>query len=195
MKLSAPVSPAALAPGEGVAGPLRLLLAAAGPAGPVEVVLRQAGPRLAQQLDLSLRWIDSVQDPNAALTELATGDGIGADRFAPGWLACLPVDPGLPLEAGGSWAEALGAWRQPTLLLLSSEQMATGLPAALAALALQWRVPLLGLIQWGGAWDAAARRRDGLAWLGWLEAGATPADEDQNLSGLVRRRWHHLELA
>lgn len=195
MKLSVAAPAGAVSPVVGAAGPLRLTVAAAGPAVAVEPLLRQAGPRLAQLLGLPLRRIDSAQDPNAALTELAAGDGLGGERIAPGWLACLPLDPGLPLVDGGSWVEALGAWRQPTLLLLSSEQMDTGLPAALTALVQRWRVPLLGLVQWGGAWDAAARRRDGLAWLGWLEASDIPAEEDGSLYELILRRWHQLDLS
>ncbi|MEB3276276.1 MAG: hypothetical protein VKM92_04840 [Cyanobacteriota bacterium] len=116
-------------------------------------------------------------------------------------LAVLPLDPGLPLGAGqGHWAAQLGAARQPCLLLLSAEQAASGVPAAATALLLQWRVPLLGVAQWGGQWDAVARRHDGLPWLGWLDDGAgvdaqpvaEPADGTEALVLSTRLRWRQL---
>jgi hypothetical protein len=33
-----------------------------------------------------------------------------------------------------------------------------------------WQVPLVGLVQWGEPWASAERRRDGLPWLGALQA-------------------------
>jgi hypothetical protein len=89
----------------------------------------------------------------------------------------LPLDPGLVLQGFGHWAEALGAWRQPVLLLLAAEQLQTGLPAAMAALLDQWQVPLAGLVQAGGPWQPDLRRGDGLPWLGTLEEpfGLAPA--------------------
>ena len=38
-------------------------------------------------------------------------------------------------------------------------------------------MPLLGLIQWGGPWLAADRRRDGLPWLGWLADPQGPSSQ------------------
>ncbi len=84
------------------------------------------------------------------------------------WLWPLPLDPGAFLGPGGSWAEALGAWRQPCLLLIPAAMAASGPAAAYHALLKRQGVPLLGLIQWGGPWLAGDRRRDGLPWLGWL---------------------------
>ena len=104
----------------------------------------------------------SIPDPSAAASALAR---LTAEP-AP-WLAPLPLDPGLWLP-GGSWAEALGAWRQPSLLAFSASQLATGMPAAATALLQRWNVPLAGLIQWEGSWDGASRRADGLPWLGRL---------------------------
>jgi len=124
-----------------------------------------------------------------------------------GSLACLPFDVGLPLADGRCWAEVLGAWRQPCLLVLSAAQLRTGLPAAGCALLRQGRVPLLGLLQWGDPWDQQARRRDGLPWLGLLrdpEAGDAPIaparQEEQlqaqlGLAAALARRWQQLRLA
>ena len=103
-------------------------------------------------------------------------------------LVPLPIDPGLPLEGGaGHWAEALGAWRQPALLLLAGEQLNSGLPAAMTALLLQWRVPLLGLVQADGPWEAPARRGDGLPWLGNLDGA-----EGLDLALALELRWRQI---
>ena len=151
------------------------------------VVLEVIAARMAKAGAKSLRKVSDPEDPDAALTVLAAGGD---------WLAALPLDPGLPLRRGGSWAEALGAWRQSCLLVLSEAQMATGLPAAGAALLERWRVPLVGLIQVGGEWRPLERRRDGLAWLGWLPE--TPGEDEESLAALqvvLRSRRRRLEAA
>lgn len=151
------------------------------------VVLEAIAVRLAEAGPMSLRKVIDPEDPDAALTALAAcGD----------WLAALPLDPGLPLGRGGSWAETLGAWRQSCLLVVSEAQMATGLPAAGAALLERWRVPLVGLIQVGGEWRPLERRRDGLAWLGWLPE--PPGEDEEALAALqvvLRSRRRRLETA
>ncbi|MCT0206150.1 hypothetical protein KQ305_00250, partial [Synechococcus sp. CS-1332] len=89
------------------------------------------------------------------------------------------------------------------LLVLRGGQMATGLPAAGAALLERWRVPLMGLLQVGGDWQPSERRRDGLAWLGWLpesgeESGEENAENEAALAALrqvLRRRWRVLQAA
>ncbi len=171
--------------------PARLVLAALGTLPPLAAVAE----RLAALTGLPLAAIPDPDQPDAALAALQPWPG--------GWLAPLPTDLGLPLPAGGSWAEALGAWRQPTLLVLSAEQLATGLPAAGHALLRQWRVPTLGLLQWGGRWEEAARRRDGLPWLGVMAAsqaanpGPDPAldqEEQARLAIVLRLGWSRLDL-
>jgi len=120
-----------------------------------------------------------------------------------GWLLPLPIDPGQELSGGGCWAEALGAWRQPALLLIPTQAPA-GAPRAYCALLQLAGVPLLGLVQAGGTWSPQTRRRDGLPWLGWLPAaqpdqplaGADPADEAAvALLAACRRRWRELSAA
>ena len=139
-----------------------------------------------------------------------------AEQPGPWWWP-LAGDPGAFLGSQGNWAEALGAWRQPTLLLVPAAAAATGPAAAYHALLQRQGVPLLGLIQWGGPWLAAERRRDGLPWLGWLADPQAPdldhehdqdQDQDQNqdddqdlaeaaaadLARALQLASHHLDL-
>jgi hypothetical protein len=120
-------------------------------------------------------------DANAAMAELA--------QQPPGWLLTLAADPGADLEAGGCWAEALAAWRQPVLLLLPAEQASAGPARAYAALLEAMAVPLVGLLQLGEPWQPERRRADGLPWLGWLPSGAT--DEQPALECRIQllSRW------
>lgn len=157
-----------------------LLLLAAGPAVAVTDLQQQAGPPLA--FALGLPWCEPLPNlaPQLALATLA-GQGPG--------LVPLPVDPGLPLAGAGHWAEALGAWRQPVLLLLAADQLESGLPAAMVALLRQWQVPLLGLVQWGGNWDAAARCGDALPWLGALDS---EGGEPGALAMAMGLRWRQI---
>lgn len=160
--------------------PQSLVLVAAGPAAAVTALQHQLGPQLARALGLTWREPLDPQDPQRALAALA--------EQGPG-LVPLPVDPGLPLHGAGHWAEALGAWRQPVLLLLAGEQLETGLPAAMVALLHQWQVPLVGLVQGDAAWDPDARRGDGLPWLGGLDpaTGATGT-----LRAALALRWRQI---
>lgn len=142
---------------------------------------------LAGTLGLSHHPITDPQSPHQQMGELQAAAG--------GWLASLPLDPGQSLSEGGTWAEALGAWRQPTLLIIGSQQLSSGAAASTTALLRQWRVPLLGLLQWGGPWGPEMRRRDGLPWLGCLEDPAVDgADSAEQLVDLLRRRWACLDL-
>ncbi|MGC5198324.1 hypothetical protein ACLD7X_016230, partial [Aphanothece microscopica RSMan92] len=146
--------------------PPALVLLGAGRAPEVAALTATAGPVLASALALSLEAPLPPADPHgglAALAERASSSGSGA-------LVPLPLDPGEPLADGSTWAEALGAWRQPALLLITAEQQASGLAAAMVALARQEGVPLAGLIQWGLPWRPELRRRQGLPWLGVVEA-------------------------
>lgn len=196
-------SPAPLSAGR--EPPLQLVLAACGRRRQLSDLMARAAPELAALLALPLRGLTPLEAPSQALAGLHAPE---ADIDA-GWLAPLPLDPGLPLPAVGSWAEALGAWRQPCLLLLRHDELDTGRPAAGAALLRHWRAPLLGLVQWGGPWCAGERRDDGLPWLGWLperpesadrapadlDAGAPPGLIDARLPALLRRRLALLDPA
>jgi hypothetical protein len=154
--------------------------------------LAAVAARLAAAEGVALRELAGAGDPDAGLAALT------AEAEGP-WLAALPLDPGLPLERGGSWAEALGAWRQPCLLVVRGEQLDTGLPAAGAALLERWQVPLAGLVQVGGDWQPMLRRRDGLPWLGWLPEIDDGSEEYEAamaaLQQVLRGRWRVLMAA
>ena len=118
----------------------------------------------------------------------------GLDQAPAGWLLPLVPDPAAELAAGGCWAERLAAWRQPLLLLLPAELAEAGPARVFSAWLQQERVPLLGLVQLGGPWLPERRRRDGLAWLGWLPQGdaAPGSDADEALMALrlqLINRW------
>jgi hypothetical protein len=162
--------------------PEKLVLLAHGSADQVLALQRLAGPRLAKALDLPWAGCSDAGDPSALLADLPAG------------LVALPLDPGQTLSAGEHWAEALGAWRQPALVVVTAVQASSGVPAASAALLRQQGVPLVGLVQWGGPWEAERRRREGLPWLGWLTADDQPAradleDQAAALAAAVRLRW------
>ncbi|MCX5949557.1 MAG: hypothetical protein NTY67_15750 [Cyanobacteria bacterium] len=163
--------------------------------------------RLAALLELPIHRLSPPGDPNAALAALAAAcAALPVLAPGPGGLGLLEIDPGLSLPAGGSWVEALGAWRQPCVLVIAADQLGCGWPAAGTALLQRWGVPLLGLLQWGGAWDGPARRRDALPWLGlaadpgvsWAgERGAGGDDSAEPEAPLVlvlKRRWQQLDL-
>jgi hypothetical protein len=163
--------------------PPSLVLLAAGAPAALAALQHQAAPALAEVLGLPLLAPLDPLSPDAALAALVAG---------PTGLVPLPRDPGLPLADGRHWAAALGAWRQPVLVLLAAEQLDTGLPAALTALLQQWQVPCLGLVQWGGSWRPDQRRLEGLPWLGWL---SDPASDEQAtvLASAAAARWAVLE--
>ncbi|MFM7641067.1 MAG: hypothetical protein ACKO45_05900 [Cyanobium sp.] len=149
-------------------------------------VTEQATRRLARRLRLPHRPITDPRSPHLQLRLL--------HQSQTGWLASLPLDPGQALADGSNWAEALGAWHQPTLLVVAASQHPSGVAASTTALLRQWQVPLLGLVQWGGAWNRDLRRRDGLPWLGRLEDAAAEGDSDSPLAALLTRRWALLDL-
>jgi hypothetical protein len=172
--------------------PAGLVLAGVGAPPALAERLRAAAQRLAALTAWPLRPFDPALSPRQALQDLGEGRSTAQ---APAWLAPLSVDPGLALGEGPSWAEALGAWRQPTLLILDGPQLASGWPAAATALLRQARVPLVGLLQWGGEWQPERRRQDGLPWLGELTA-AEGGDGEGELAVLaaLARRWRGLDL-
>ena len=157
-----------------------LVVLSAGPAAQVKLLQADLGEPLARALQWTWddRWqhLGPADDPHSALEQLQPPGGEPGLGARPA-LVGLPLDPGLPLACGGHWAEALGGWRQPAVLVFSAEQLETGLPAAMTALLKGWQVPLVGLVQWGEPWASAERRRDGLPWLGVLPAAQTSSDQ------------------
>ena len=122
--------------------------------------------RLAASLTARLgwRWIDLPAEPAPAVFEALRA--APESSHAEGLLAWLPLDPGQWIVGCGTWAEALGAWRQPVLVAVPAEAHRSGMAAALVALLHQEGVPLVGLIQIGGVWEPDHRRQDRLPWLG-----------------------------
>jgi len=124
-------------------------------------------------------------------------------------LVSLLGDPGAYYLAGGSWLEALAAWRQPTILMAATSLTGklSGCASAYAALCESLAVPLVGIIQIGGDWDPVTRRLDGLPWCGWLPCDSQADVRDgENCSHsekmitteivlLLRRRIMNLNLS
>jgi len=169
-------------------GPLpALVLLACGTTPQISGLQAAAAPPLAQALQLQLG------------PALPTGPGPQAQAQASlaalpcGVLAPLTQDPGLALADGSHWAERLGAWRQPCLLLIHVEQLDSGVAAASTALLRQWQVPLLGLVQWQDPWNPQARLADQLPWLGWLDGLGQGADA-LALAARQRARLLHSQL-
>jgi hypothetical protein len=160
----------------------RLLLASLAAPDPGALLTAVAG-RLAPLTGLPVRAIGRAEAPAEALAALTAPHGA--------WLAPLPLDVGVVQEQG-SWAEALGAWRQPTLLVVEAHQCTTGLPAAATALLRHWQVPLVGLLAWKDDAEVptAPGPQDGLPWLGSLgNDPATDPDGDQELVLTLKASW------
>jgi hypothetical protein len=154
-----------------------LVLLACGTPPQVTALQAAVGPAVAEALQRHLVAALPVEpgpQAHAALAELP-----------PNALVPLPQDPGRTAADGSHWAELLGAWRQPCLLLISADQLDSGVAAATTALLQQWQVPLLGLVQWQGSWDRGARLADRLPWLGVL--GGPEADADALALAAARR--------
>jgi hypothetical protein len=174
--------------------PAGLVLAAVGDPEELGGRLAVAAARLQAVSAWPLRPLEVELPATAALASLGPGRDT---RRPPAWIAVLPADPGLALPQGSCWGEALGAWRQPTALVLAASQLSSGWPAAATALLRQEQVPLAGLIQLGGLWEPPLRRTDGLPWLGWLAEAppALPPQEDERmLLAALARRWPCLDL-
>ncbi len=169
--------------------PAALVLLAVGRPSKVAARLAQAAPPLAEALGLPLAAPLAPADPQAALAALAAAASAVGGTLPQ--LVPLPRDPGHGLPDGSHWAEALGAWRQPVLVLFTARQLDSGLPAATTALLERSQVPCAGLLQWGGTWDAARRRLDALPWLGGQPQGGH--GDPEHLRRALALRWAQLE--
>ena len=97
-------------------------------------------------------------------------------------LVQLLGDPAKTQISGMNWLEALGAWRQPSVLVVyASSDGISGNALAYTALCRELSVPLLGLVQYGGEWEAEIRKLDGLPWCGWIPEEKSDALEYNNL--------------
>ena len=156
--------------------------------------LSNVAQQLAELLARPMLQLDADASPDAALA----GIGQQAELCGGSWLASLEADVGQTLADGRSWAEVLGAWRQPALLVIPAAQLSSGVPAAATALLRHWQVPMVGLLQWGGSWQAGTRQRDGLPWLGLLPANnqedpGQDTDHGRSLAAALALRWRQLD--
>ncbi|WP_320668037.1 hypothetical protein [Prochlorococcus sp. MIT 1307] len=101
-----------------------------------------------------------ADDPREVLASLSKENG----------LVQVLGDPAINYCYRGSWLEALAAWREPTILMASSDSSGemTGCASAYVALCQVLSVPLLGIIQVGGVWTPLHRKLDGLPWCGLI---------------------------
>ena len=159
-----------------------LVLLACGTPPQISALQAAAAPPLARALKLQLAPALPADPDPLAQASLAA---LQADLLVP-----LSQDPGRTVVDGGHWAELLGAWRQPCLLLIGVEQLDSGVAAATTALLRQWQVPLLGLVQWQGPWNPQARLADQLPWLGWLNDLEQGADTLAGAAGQRARLLH-----
>ena len=100
------------------------------------------------------------ENPNECISALANERGL--TQFL-GDFAMLHPD-------GGTWLEALAAWKAPVILFVlpASDGMVGGEASAYVALCKQLSVNLIGLVQVGGPWDSHKRKLDGLPWCGFF---------------------------
>ena len=117
-----------------------------------------------------LQALNSKVDDSTGLTLLRVSGDVGVDE-----------------SGGGSWMEALAAWRIPVLMLARPrpDGLFAGVVPATIALARELNLSLLGLVQLGGEWDVVARRNDGLPWCGCLQG---PDDDPRGLITCLRQR-------
>nr|AUG32729.1 hypothetical protein PLO_756 [Paulinella longichromatophora] len=93
------------------------------------------------------------------------------------------------------WSKALGATKQPCILLLSDTEgfSISSKAAAHQALLEKYGAPFIGILQIGGTWNPVERRCDGLAWCGWwqgFEASSISKEiSELETSFLIRKRW------
>ena len=149
-------------------------------AGPLpELKMRQACEALAKACKCPLTTVASGASPAAVLQNNPAATG----------LVRLSGDAARSTPQGdASWLQALADWRQTVLLLTTadSDGAIPGTAAAYAALCRELQVPMLGLVQLQGPWNGAARRRDGLSWVGWIPDQDHP-DQAECLDALARR--------
>ncbi|ABX09039.1 hypothetical protein [Prochlorococcus marinus] len=112
------------------------------------------------------------ESPNEVICSLPSLDG----------LVRLRGDAAITNVSGGSWLEALAAWRIPVILVampLPSGHI-PGAAYAYVALCKQLSVPLVGILQLEGPWKPQLRRLDGLPWCGHIPSDAIKVDLNNN---------------
>ncbi len=124
--------------------------------------IRSASNAISKAWGGDLSEASCLDDPRHVFQSLSKAKG----------LVRLLGDAAMQNSFGGSWIEALGAWRQPTILIVTptSSGDLPGSAYAYTALCKSLCVPLIGIIQAGGNWKPTQRRLDGLPWCGWLKS-------------------------
>ena len=114
--------------------------------------------------------------------------GASSNDLAPEGERLLLLSDGAELV---DWAEAVAAWRLPTLLLIPAGERLRAEAALHYALLKQQQVPVLGLLQVGEPWHPADRQADALPWLGCWNP-----EEPQELAAfgsLLQQRFMQLD--
>ncbi len=108
----------------------------------------------------NLKEVSSSESPDKVLNNLNNEKG----------LFVLNGDAAICLPGGGSWIESFGNWKYPIILVVSASTSGEipGVGKAYVALCNQYSVPLVGIVQLGGAWLVNQKRLDNLPWCGWL---------------------------
>ncbi len=131
----------------------------------------------------SLLKISSKQSPNETISLLPSQGG----------LVQIDGDLAMMHPSGGTWLEALGAWKIPVILIVLSNPSGEvpGIAASYVALCKQLSVPLIGIVQIGEPWKAAERKLDGLPWCGCIPLDLLTNNSESSsihkLENLVRR--------
>ncbi len=139
--------------------------------GPVSKPTMDAGSKaLAGFWGRDLLYISSDQEPNGFLMSFEKENSLIQVQGDAAKVSC----------SGGSWLESLAVWRQPVLLIVTplTDGYLPGIANAYVALCKELSVPLIGLLQLGGAWDQSNMGLDGLPWCGLINS-----DVLENLSG------------
>ena len=114
--------------------------------------------------------------------------GASSNDLAPEGERLLLLSDGAELV---DWAEAVAAWRLPTLLLTPAGERLRSEAALHYSLLKQQQVPVLGLLQVGEPWHPADRQVDALPWLGCWNP-----EEPQELAAfgsLLQQRFMQLD--
>tara|TARA_Y100000991_G_scaffold19751_1_gene12864 strand:+ start:444 stop:917 length:474 start_codon:yes stop_codon:yes gene_type:complete len=114
--------------------------------------------------------------------------GASSNDLAPEGERLLLLSDGAELV---DWAEAVAAWRLPTLLLIPAGERLRSEAALHYSLLKQQQVPVLGLLQVGEPWHPADRQVDALPWLGCWNP-----EEPQELAAfgsLLQQRFMQLD--
>tara|TARA_Y100001968_G_C19389988_1_gene735027 strand:- start:838 stop:1374 length:537 start_codon:yes stop_codon:yes gene_type:complete len=125
---------------------------------------------LSSLLGGDVKKLSCEQSPNDVISSLYKEDGIFQ----------LCGDAAYLNTQEGSWLEALGAWKVPTILMVlaRADGNVPGMSSAYVALCKKLSVPLIGIIQLGGEWNSKSRYLDGLPWCGIIPIQKLPNREN-----------------